>query len=43
MVSKRARGSGGSTRLISGMDGLMAEYGSDVVLVDLLPVRRPPS
>ncbi len=37
IVSKRARGSGRITA-ITGLDRLMAEYGSDVVLMDLLPV-----
>jgi hypothetical protein len=39
-VSKRARGSGRITG-ITGLDLLMAEYGSDVVLVDLLPIGSP--
>ncbi|HZJ07021.1 MAG TPA: hypothetical protein VFD59_16320 [Nocardioidaceae bacterium] len=40
MVSKRARGSGRITA-VTGMDRLMADYGSDVVLVDLLPIGSP--
>jgi len=40
MVSKRARGSGRITA-ITGMDRLMADYGSDVVLMDLLPIGAP--
>jgi hypothetical protein len=40
MITKRARGSGRITG-ISGMDQLMAEYGSNVVLVDLLPIGAP--
>jgi len=39
-VSKRARGSGRITG-ITGLDLLMMEYGSDVVLVDLLPIGSP--
>jgi len=40
MVNKRARGSGRITA-ITGMEELMAEYGSHVVAVDLLPVGAP--
>ena len=40
MITKRARGSGRITG-ITGMDQLMAEYGSNVVLVDLLPIGAP--
>ena len=40
MVSKRAHGSGRITA-ITGMDQLMAEYGGDVVLMDLLPIGAP--
>ena len=40
MVSKRAHGSGRITA-ITGLDQLMAEYGGDVVLMDLLPIGAP--
>jgi hypothetical protein len=40
MICKRARGVGRITS-IRGMDGLLAQYGDDVVLVDLLPVGAP--
>jgi formate-dependent phosphoribosylglycinamide formyltransferase (GAR transformylase) len=39
-ISKRARGTGHITG-VSGLDALLAEYGSDVVLVDLLPTGAP--
>ena len=40
MICKRARGVGQITS-VHGMDGLLAQYGDDVVLVDLLPVGAP--
>jgi formate-dependent phosphoribosylglycinamide formyltransferase (GAR transformylase) len=40
MICKRARGVGQITS-VQGMDGLLAQYGDDVVLVDLLPVGAP--
>ena len=40
MICKRARGVGRITS-VQGMDGLLAQYGDDVVLVDLLPVGAP--
>ena len=40
MICKRAHGAGRITS-IQGMDGLLAQYGDDVVLVDLLPVGAP--
>jgi hypothetical protein len=39
-ICKRAHGSGRITS-ISGLDRLGAQYGDDVVLVDLLPVGAP--
>jgi hypothetical protein len=39
-ISKRARGVGHITG-VSGLDGLLHEYGAEVVLVDLLPVGAP--
>jgi hypothetical protein len=39
-ISKRARGVGNITG-VSGLDALLAEYGSEVVLIDLLPVGAP--
>jgi hypothetical protein len=39
-ISKRARGVGHITGVV-GLDALLAEYGSEVVLVDLLPVGAP--
>ena len=39
-ITKRARGLGRITG-VSGLDPLLHEYGSDVVLVDLLPIGSP--
>jgi hypothetical protein len=39
-ISKRARGVGSITG-VSGLDGLLHDYGQEVVLVDLLPVGAP--
>ncbi|HEX5862273.1 MAG TPA: ATP-grasp domain-containing protein [Nocardioides sp.] len=39
-ICKRAQGAGRITS-VQGMDGLLAAYGDDVVLVDLLPVGAP--
>ena len=40
MICKRAHGAGRITS-VQGMDGLLEQYGGDVVLVDLLPVGSP--
>jgi len=40
MICKRAHGAGRITS-VQGMDGLLEQYGDDVVLVDLLPVGTP--
>jgi hypothetical protein len=39
-ICKRAQGAGRITS-VQGLDGLLAQYGADVVLVDLLPVGAP--
>ena len=40
MICKRAHGAGRITS-VQGMDGLLQQYGDDVVLVDLLPIGAP--
>ena len=40
MICKRAHGAGRITA-VQGMDGLLQQYGDDVVLVDLLPIGAP--
>jgi hypothetical protein len=39
-IFKRARGSGRITR-VEGLDALLAAYGDDVAILDLLPVGAP--